>query len=70
VSQQKEIQQMSVNDEAPAPITKTWFSLGVKLLVAAVVIGFAVLHIFGDAALRSPLVSAKADSAGSNSYGD
>jgi hypothetical protein len=61
---------MSVNDEAPSPMTKTWFSLGVKLLMAAVVIGFAVLHIVGDAVLRSPLVSAKADSVGSNNYGD
>lgn len=61
---------MSVNDEAPSPITKTWFSLCVKLLMAAVIVGFAVLHIVGDAALRSPLVAAKADSVGSNNYGD
>ncbi len=61
---------MFVNDKAPSPTTKTWFSLGVKLLMAAVVIGFTVLHIVGDAVLRSPLVSARADSVGSNNYGD
>jgi hypothetical protein len=61
---------MFVNDKPPSPMTKTWFSLGVKLLMAAIVIGFAVLHIVGDAALRSPLAAAKADSVGSNNYGD
>jgi hypothetical protein len=38
--------------------------------MAAVVIGFGVLHIFGDAVLRSSLVAAKADTVGSNDYGD
>jgi hypothetical protein len=57
-------------NETPRPATKPECSLGVKLLMAAVVIGFAVLHIFGDAVLRSPSVSARADSVGSNNYGD
>jgi hypothetical protein len=61
---------MFVNEKSPSVTTKAWFSLGVKLLMAAVVIGFALLHTVGDAVLRSPLVSAKADEVGSNNYGD
>jgi len=60
---------MSVN-EAPSPVTKAWFSLGVKILIAAVIIGFGVLHIVGDAVLRSPSAAAKTDAVGSNKYGD
>jgi hypothetical protein len=59
---------MPVN-EAPPPATKPESSLGVKILIAAAIIGFVVLHIVGDAAFR-PLVSAKADSVGSNNSGD
>ncbi len=61
---------MFVNDKAPPPTTKPESSLGVKILIAVIVIGFAVLHIVGDAVLRSPLVSARADSVGSTNYGD
>jgi hypothetical protein len=60
---------MPVN-ETPPPATKPESSLGVKILMAAVVIGFVVFHIVGDVVLRGPVVSARADSVGSNNYGD
>jgi hypothetical protein len=60
---------MPIN-ERPSPPIKTRLPLGIKLLIAVVIIGFAVLHIVGDAVLRSPSVAAKADAVGSNNYGD
>ncbi len=62
---------MSLNKAPPSPATKARFSPAVKILIAAaVVFGFVVFHIIGDAVLRSPLPAAKADMAGSNKYGD
>jgi type IV secretory pathway TrbL component len=60
---------MSVN-EAPSPATKAWLSLGVKILITAFVIGIGALHIVGDAVWHSSSVAAKADTMGSNKYGD
>jgi hypothetical protein len=57
---------MSVN-ETPS---KARFSLGVKILVAAVIIGFGVLHIVGDAVLGNSSAAAKNDAVETNKYGD
>jgi hypothetical protein len=59
---------MPVN-EAPPPATKPESSLGVKILIAAVVLGIVAFHIVGDQMFRSSLPAAKADM-GSNKYGD
>ncbi len=45
-------------NEAPPSTAKPESSLGVKILIAAVVIGFAVFYIVGDAMLRGSLVPA------------
>jgi hypothetical protein len=58
------------SNKAPLPATKAWSSPAVRILVAAVVFGFVVFHIVGDAVLRSPLPAAKADMSGLNKYGD
>ena len=63
----KRSSKMSLN-EAPSPATKV--SPAVKVLIAAVLLGFVIFHIVGDAVLRTPLAAAKADMVGSNKYGD
>jgi hypothetical protein len=60
---------MSVN-EAPSPVTKASLSLGVKILITALVIGFVALHVVGDAVWHSPSAATKSDTMGSNKYGD
>jgi hypothetical protein len=60
---------MSLN-KTPSSATKASFSPAVKILVAAVILGFVVLHTVGDHVLRGPVPAANADMAGSNKYGD
>jgi hypothetical protein len=57
------------NDER-SPVAQAWISLGVEILIAAVVTGFIVLQISGDTVFRSSLVAAKANAVESNNYGD
>jgi hypothetical protein len=58
---------MSEN-EVRSPVIKASFALGVKVLIATVIIGFGVLHFARDAMLRHP--STKADTTTSIDYGD
>jgi hypothetical protein len=60
---------MSVNEPSSAE-KKPWFSLGAKLLIFAVVLGFVVLHVIGDAAFRGPALAAHATAVGAQHYGD
>jgi hypothetical protein len=58
---------MSEN-EVRSPVMKAPFALGVKALIAVLIIGFGVLHFARDAMLRHSVT--KADTTKSIDHGD